>query len=160
MAKKHTLGELMWAVYVVTADNYDRQLETLLVGMNQHLCCSFAGSIRVCGGQDACLEKIVRIISNFSVNLISGNVDELLDANFLRTLQNHMCAVNVGVCERVRVTETQINVGLRCEMEDGVNFVSLEAVHHFGGICDIAMVESEVALVVQGTRVVEGSAVV
>ena len=45
-------------------------------------------------------------------------------------------------------------------MEDGVNFVSLEAVHHFGGICDIAMVESEVALVVQGTRVVEGSAVI
>jgi len=40
-------------------------------------------------------------------------------------------------------------------MEDGVNFVSLEAVHNFGWICDIAMVESEISLVVQRAGIVK-----
>jgi len=45
-------------------------------------------------------------------------------------------------------------------MEDGVNFVSLEAVHNLRWICDIAMVESEISLVVQSASVVQRSAVV
>jgi len=89
----------MGSVYVVTADNYDRQLETLLVRVDQHLCSRFAGSVWVCWGQDASLEKIVCIISYFSINLISRDVNELLDADLLRTLQNDMCAINIGVCE-------------------------------------------------------------
>jgi len=51
-------------------------------------------------------------------------------------------------------------VGLRSEVENGINLVALEAVHDFGGVCDVAMVECEIALVVEGAGVVQRSAVV
>jgi len=67
--------------------------------MNQHLCGGLAGCVWVGWGQDACLKKIIRIVSNLSINLISGDMDELLDADFLRALQNDMCSIDIGVCE-------------------------------------------------------------
>lgn len=71
-----------------------------------------------------------------------------------------MSSVDIGVGESVRVTKTQIHVGLRGKMENGINVVSLEAVHDLGGICNVAIVEGEIPLVVQDTGVVQGSAVI
>lgn len=62
--------------------------------------------------------------------------------------------------ERIRVSKTQIDVGLRRKVEDGINFVSLQTVHHFRGIGDVAMVEGKVALVVESSSVVQGGAVI
>lgn len=49
---------------------------------------------------------------------------------------------------------------LGSEVKDGVDVVALQAVHDLGGIGDIALVKSKVALVVQSASVVERSAVV
>lgn len=87
-------------------------------------------------------------------------MDELLDSDFLGTLQKYVSTVHIGVGESVRVTKTQVDVGLRSEMEDGIDIVALQTVHDFGGVCNVAMVEGEVALVLEDARVVQGSAVV
>ena len=45
-------------------------------------------------------------------------------------------------------------MGLGGKMKYCVDFVSLETVHDLGGVCDVAMVEGEVTLVVQHPGVV------
>ena len=150
----------MGTVDVVASDNDDGELETLLVGVDQHLGSGFAGSVWVCWCQNAGLEQIIGIISNLSIYLVGGNVNELLDPNLLGTLQQNVGTIDIGVGEGIRVTETQIDVGLCGEVEDSIDLVSLEAVHDLGGVGDVAMVEGEVALVVQDPGVVQGRAVI
>ena len=150
----------MRAVYVVTADNNDGQLEALLVRVYHHLCSGLRGSVRVGGGEDARLDKVIIIIHDLTVHLVSGDVDEALDAALLRALEHHVGTIDVGVGEAVRVTETQVDVRLGGEVEDGVNLVSLHAVDDLERVGDVSMVESEVVLVVERAGVVEGGAVV
>jgi hypothetical protein len=71
-----------------------------------------------------------------------------------------VCAENVIVGESVGISEAQVNVGLSSKVEDGVNLVAFKAVHDFRGIGDIAMVEAEVPLVIECSRVVQRGAVV
>lgn len=150
----------MWSVDVVGANNDDWHLEGLLVRVNQHLSGGLGGSVWVGWSQNAGLEEIILLILNLSVNLIGGDVDETLDSDLLGGLEENVGSVNVGVGESVRVAKGQVNVGLGSEVEDGVNVVTLQAVHDLGWVGDITMVEGEVSLIVQGARVVEGSAVV
>lgn len=150
----------MRTVNIVASYNDHRELERLLVRVNQHLRCCLGCGVRVCWGKNAGFQQIVGIVPDLSVDLISGDVDELLDSNLLGRLQDNVCTINVGVGECVGVAETQVNVGLSSEMEDGVNVVSLQTVHDLGGVCDITMVEGEVSFVVKGSSVVQGGAVV
>ncbi len=87
-------------------------------------------------------------------------MNELLDPNLLRRFQEDVGSVHIGVSKGIRVTEAQIDVGLRRKVEDGIDVVSLQAVHDLGGVCNIAMVEGEVALVIEDSGVVERGAVV
>lgn len=64
------------------------------------------------------------------------------------------------MCEGVRVTEAQIDVRLGGEVEDGINVMASQAVHDLGWIRDIAMVEGEVALVIERPSIVQRGAVV
>ncbi len=155
-----TLWVLVWSVDVVGANNDDRHLERLLVRVNQHLSGGLGGSVRVGWGENRSLEEIIILILNLSVDLIGGDVDEALDVNLLGRLEKDVSAVDVGVGEAVGVSEGQVNVRLSREVEDGVNVVTLQAVHNLGWVCDITMVEREVSLIVQGAGVVEGRAVV
>lgn len=97
--------------------------------MHQHLCSGLTGSIWVGWSKNACLEEIVLIIPDLSVDLIRGDVDKLLDTNVLCTLQQNVCSIDICMCESVRVTETQVDVRLGGEVEDGINLVSLQTVH-------------------------------
>lgn len=155
-----TLWELVRTVDVVAADDDDWELEALLVRVHQHLCGGLGGGVWVGWGEEAGLEEIIIVILNLSVDLIGGDVDEALDPDLLGRLEKNVSAVDVSVGETVRVSETQVNVGLRGEVEDGVNVVALEAVHDLRGVRDVAMVEGEVPLIVQGAGVVERCAVV
>lgn len=150
----------MRSVDIVASNNDHRELETLLVRVNQHFCRSFACSVWICGGQNASFQQILIIVFNFTIHLISGDVDEFLDSDLLRALQENVCAVDVCVCEGIRVTKTQINMRLCSEVENGIDVVALEAVHNFGGVCDVAMVEREVSLVVEDSGIVERGTVV
>lgn len=150
----------MWSVDVVGADNDNWHLERLLVRVDQHLGGGLGGSIWVGWGQNAGLEEIILLILNLSVNLVGRDVDELLDSDLLGGLEENVSSVNVGVSESVGVSEGQVNVGLGGKMENGVNVVTLQAVHHLGWVGDITMVKGEVSLIVQGAGVVEGRTVV
>src|SRR5450432_3664497 len=71
-----------------------------------------------------------------------------------------MCAKDVVIGECVRVAKAQVNVGLSGKVEDGINLVAFKTIHDFGGVCNIAMVEAKVPLVIERPGIVERSAVV
>ena len=64
------------------------------------------------------------------------------------------------MCESVGVSETKVDMGLSGKVEDCVNVVSLQAVHDFRGVGDVAMVEGKVALVVESSSIVQRRTVV
>lgn len=148
------LRVLVRAVDVVAADDDDGQLERLLVRVHEHLGGGLGGGVGIGGRQDARLEQVVVIILDLAVDLVGGNVDEAFDADLLGALEQYMGAIDVGVSETVRVAETQVDVGLRGEVEDGVDVVPLQAVDDFAGVGDVAVVEVEIPLVVQHACVV------
>lgn len=128
--------------------------------MDQHLCGGLAGSVWVGGSQDAGLQQIVVVISDLAIDLVGGDVDELLDAHLLGTLEENVRAVHVGVGELVGVSEAQVDVGLGGKVEDGIDVMPLEAVHDLGGVGDVAMVEGEIPLVVEHPGIVQRRTVV
>lgn len=77
-----------------------------------------------------------------------------------RSLEQDVCAVYVRVGELVRVAEAQVDVGLRCEVEDGVDLVLTQHALDIAWGGDVAMLEGEVRSVVEHARVVQRCAVV
>lgn len=150
----------MGAVDVVAADDDSGHLEALDVRVDKHLSGGLAGGVGVGGGQDAGLQQVIIVILDLTVHLVGGDVDEALDANLLGALEQNVGAVDVGVGEAVGVAKAQIDVRLGGKVEDSVNVVTLQAVDNLRGVGDVALVEGEVALVVQGTGVVQRRAVV
>lgn len=150
----------MGTVDIVAADDDDWELEALLVRVHQHLGGGLGGGIGVRGGEDAGLEKVIVLILDLTVDLIGGDVDEALDADLLGGLEKDVGPVDVGVGEAVRVAKAQVDVGLGGEVEDGIDVVTLEAVHDLGGVGDVALVEGEVPLVIESAGVVERGTVV
>jgi hypothetical protein len=155
-----TLWELMWAVDVVGTDNDDWQLERLLVRVDQHLGSSLGGSVWVGWGQDGSLKEIIIILLDLTVDLISRDMDEALDASGLSALKENVSTVDISVGEAVRVAERQVDVGHGGEVEDGVDVVALDAGLDLLWVGDVALEEVEVLLLVQGAGVVQGGAVV
>lgn len=49
---------------------------------------------------------------------------------------------------------------LRCEVHHSVDVIALHAVEDFGGICQVAMVKSKVALVIEGSGIVQSGTVI
>ncbi len=145
----------MRAIDIVTSDNDYWELETLLVRVDQHLGSGFAGSVWVGWCQNASFQQIIGIVSDFTVHLVGGDMDKLLDSNLLRALQKNVGSVYVGVCKGIGVSETQVDVGLRREVEDGINVVPLQTVHNLGRVRDVSMVECEIALVLESSGVVQ-----
>lgn len=150
----------MGSVDVVTPNNNDGKLEASHVGIHKHLGGGLACGIRVGRRKNARLEEIVVVVLDLAVDLVGRDVNEALDADLLGTLEEDMGAVDVGVCEAVRVAKAQVDVRLGGKVEDGVDVVALEAVNHLDGVGDVALVEAKVALLVEGACVIERGAVV
>lgn len=91
----------MRAIDIVATDNDDRDLETLLIRVDKHLGSSFACSIWISGGKNACLQEIVIIIFDLSVDLVGRYMDEFLDTHFLGTLKQNVGSVHVSVGETI-----------------------------------------------------------
>jgi hypothetical protein len=87
-------------------------------------------------------------------------MNELLDSNLFGTLKQDVCTKYIIVSESVGISEAQVDMGLSSKVENGVNFVAFKAVHDFRRICDIAMIEAEVPLVIECSCVVQRGAVV
>lgn len=92
--------------------------------------------------------------------LTCGDMDELLDSNLFGTLKQDVCAKYVIVGESVGISEAQVDMGLSSKVKNGVDFITLKAVHDFRRISDIAMIEAEVPLVIKCSCVVQRGAVV
>ena len=128
--------------------------------MHQHFRCCLAGCVWIGWCQNASLQQIICIVPDLTIDLICRDVDELLDSDFLCAFQQNVCAINVSMCEGIGVTKAQIHMRLRSEMEDGINVVSLQAIHNLGWICNVAMVECKVSFVVENSSIVEGGTIV
>lgn len=76
------------------------------------------------------------------------------------SLQEHMCPIYIRVGEFVRIAEAEVDMRLRCEVEDGVDSVLAQHALHVDRRCDVSILEGEVGLVFKNARVVQGRAVV
>ena len=74
--------------------------------------------------------------------------------------QKHVRPIYICVCELIRVAEAQIYVGLRGEVEDGINSMFSKHMLHIYRRGDVALLECKVWSTVEYSRVVEGCAVV
>lgn len=151
----------MRAVDVVAAHDDDRELERLPVAVHQHLCGGFARRIRICRGQKRAFLAVGVAFGYLAVHLVGADMYEAFQgAAVLGAVQEHVGAVHVRGCEFVAVAEAQVDVGLRGEVEDGVDGVGPEDGLHAGRRRDVAVDEGEVGPGGETARVVEGSAVV
>lgn len=87
-------------------------------------------------------------------------MDESFNAGLLGALQKNVRAIDVCVGEAIRVAKAQIHMRLSCKVHHRVNVIALHAVEDFGGICQVAMVKSKVALVIEGSGIVQSRAVI
>jgi hypothetical protein len=79
---------------------------------------------------------------------------------FPRSLEQDVCAVNIRVCELVRIAKAEVDVRLCCEVEDGFDLVFAQYTLDICGRCDVTLFECEIWSVVENSRVVERGAVV
>lgn len=150
----------MRTIHVIASRNNHGQSETLLVGLHQHLCRRLTRSVRIGGRKDTGLQKVITLLTNLAIHLIRRDVNEATHADLLRALEQDMRSVDIRVGEAVRITEAQVDVGLGCEVHDGVDVVSFHAVEYVGRNGDVAPVEGEVRLPIETGGVVESGAVV
>jgi hypothetical protein len=87
-------------------------------------------------------------------------MDEACDAMLSSALQQHMCPVDIRVGKLVRVAKAEINVGLRREMEDGVDVMLAQYALHVCRRCNVAVLEGEVPLLFKCPRIIQCRAVV
>lgn len=76
------------------------------------------------------------------------------------SFQEHMCPIYVRVGEFIRIAETEVNVRLRREMEDGVYFVLAQYALDVGRRGYVAILKREIWLCFENARVVQGRTVV
>ena len=116
-------GELVRSVDVVTTGNQAGQFERSKVGFDQKFRSRFGSCIGVGGFQDVFFRHGIGVeIFSFSVNFISGDVNESFDGGAIfGRFQEHMGPVNVGLSKGKGVSKRIVHVGLRCKMHNGVD---------------------------------------
>lgn len=100
----------MGTIYIVTSNNDHRKLEALHVRVYKHLSGGLARGVRISWGEDTSLQQVIVIVFHLPIDLISRDMDEASDSNFLCTLQHDMSAVHIGVCESIRVAKAQVDM--------------------------------------------------
>lgn len=131
-----------------------------MIGVDHHFGSCFACSVGVSWGKDAGFLQLIFAMAHFAINFVSRHVDEPFNAGLLGALQKNVRAIDVRVGEAIRVAKAQIHMRLSCKVHHRVNVIALHAVEDFGGICQVAMVKSKVALVIEGSSVVQSRAVI
>jgi hypothetical protein len=148
------------SVDIIGSDSDERQLEAAPICADHHLRGCLASRVWVRRCQYARLAEVRCTNRHIPIHLIRRDVYEPVHAMFPRPLQQHMRPVYIRVCELVRVTEAQVDVRLRREVEDGVDLVLAKHAFHVGWRCDVAIFESEVRLIVEDSRIIQSRAVV
>jgi hypothetical protein len=140
------LRELMGSVYVVTSGYNTGELEGAMVGFDEEFRSGLGGSVWVGRFEDVLFVHGLRVEGlTFSVYLIGGYVDESPHGGaVLGALEEYVGSVDVRLGECEGVTEGVVDVGLCCEVHDGVDFVFLEGVVDEITARDVSLDEFEV----------------
>lgn len=150
----------MRPIHIVRPDSDQWQLEAAPVRADHHLRCSLARRVRIRGRQYARLAQICSSNWNVAIHLIRGDVYKPGDTMFPRSLEQDVCAVNIRVCELVRIAKAEVDVRLCCEVEDSFDLVFAQYTLDICGRCDVTLFEYEIWSVGENSRVVERGAVV
>jgi len=134
---------LALSIDVVSSGNDNGKLEGVSIGSNNELSTSLGSSIWVSGVQKRGFFITAEMfITDFTIDFISRNVDELLDLSVGSDgFQEVMGTHDVILSKVDGVTEGVINMALGGEMNNSVNIVSIE---DFGGessVVDVTLVE-------------------
>eukprot|EP00754_Rhynchopus_humris_P042602 Rhum_TRINITY_DN265_c0_g2::Rhum_TRINITY_DN265_c0_g2_i1::g.934::m.934 len=142
-ARDDLLRVLARAVHVVAAGDDDGQVEGLAVRLDDELGGGLRRSVGVGRVEHRVLELLVL---DLAVDFVGGDVDELLQlAVHLRALEQVVRAQHVGLGEVHGVAEGVVDVRLGGEVDQGVDVVALQQVHHEVGARDVALDERVVA---------------
>lgn len=131
-----------------------------MIRLHKHLGRRFTSSIRICRCKDARLQQLAIVFLDLAIDLVGGHMDEPLDADLLRTFQQHVGAIYIGMREAVRVAKTEIDMRLSRKVKNGVDFMALHAVQDLSRMCQVSVVKRKVGAVIQGARVIERRAIV
>eukprot|EP00672_Neobodo_designis_P023679 CAMPEP_0174835330 /NCGR_PEP_ID=MMETSP1114-20130205/5351_1 /TAXON_ID=312471 /ORGANISM="Neobodo designis, Strain CCAP 1951/1" /LENGTH=389 /DNA_ID=CAMNT_0016069277 /DNA_START=84 /DNA_END=1251 /DNA_ORIENTATION=+ len=141
-ARDDLLRVLVHAVDVVAARDDAREAEGQRVTLHNELGGRLGRRVRV--GRVECRVLLLRLL-DLAVNLVGRHVDELLDlVVHARALEQVVRAEHVVLCEGHRVAEGVVDVRLRGEVDDGVDVVGLEQVHHEVRVANVAAHEGVV----------------
>lgn len=132
------------SIHVIASHDDDWELETLCVRVHVHFGRRLAGGVWVGGCEHTVLEKIWIIEINLSHDFIRRHVDESFDLGLDSALEHGVCTFDVGLGELERVSEAQIDMRLRSEMEDGINLVLLQRSENIVAVGDVAKGKVEV----------------
>eukprot|EP01084_Bolivina_argentea_P051696 95102_1 len=151
------LGVLVLTVHVVTAGDDDGEAKAQQVGLGDELGGGLGGGVGVGGVKHGTL---VLGAADLAVDLVGGDVDELLDlAVDASALQQVVGAVHVVAGEGHAVTEAVVNVAAGGEVEDGVDIVGGHDVHDQIGVADVTADEGVVGLVGDNDTLLVGAVV-
>jgi hypothetical protein len=129
--------------------------------VDQHLCRGFASGVGVSRSEDALFGQVVAVFRNLAVDFIGGDVNETAkEAVVLGALEEDVGAIDIGGGELVGVSEGEVHVGLRREVEDSVDFVFPQSSFDLVRRGYVAMHKGEVVAGAQRTGVVERCTVV
>ena len=86
---------------------------------------------------------------NLTIDFICRNMDEAFHTKLDSAFDHDMSTLDIGLGKLKRVAETEINMGLCCEMKDCVDLVILDASHHLFDVRDVPVLEYKVRCIVE-----------
>ena len=94
-----------------------------------------------------CEEKIRAVKRKVSVNLIGGNLVVTLDSVSAACVKQRCSSHNICADKALRIYNGTVNMALRCEVYNDIRFLFFEEVEYEFTVCDVALYELVVRLV-------------
>ena len=148
----HFLRELVRAEHVIAARDDHGKLEGVVVRLDDVLGRRLGRRVRVRRLEYVRLDA-TDVVADRAVDLVSGDVDEALDAVHLGGLHEHVRAHHIVLSECERIAKGVVDVCLGGGMDDGVNTFRLEHVLDEVGGEQVAFNELEVRAILNLVQV-------
>ena len=120
-----------------------------MVSENEKVSACLGGRVRA-GGVERCLlceEEIRAVKRKVSVNLIGGNLVVTLDSIGTACIEQCRCSHYVCADKALRIDNGTVNMALSREVYNDIWFLFFEEIEYEFAVCDIALYELVVRLV-------------
>ena len=147
--RNQLLREVVRAVVVGAAGDRHRKSVGSVVSENEKICACLGGRVRA-GGVERCLlceEEIRAVQRKISVDLIGGNLMVTLDPVGAACVKQRCGSHYVCADKALRIYNGTVNMALRCEVYNDIRFFFFEEVEYEFTVCDVALYELVVRLV-------------